>query len=63
MTKTEAKSKDYRQLTDGYSLPREQWMITNTIADMKRGGIDFALVDDTDGKQVWRKNGRGKVAK
>lgn len=58
MTKTDAENKGFRQLTYGYNLPREQWMLTNTIADMKRGGIVFALVDGIDGKQVWRKNSR-----
>jgi len=54
MTKDNALKQGYRPMTTGYNLPKEQWMLDNVLADMKRGEIDAVLVDD-NGIEVWRK--------
>lgn len=54
-TKQEAKADGFRQLTIAYNLPAEQWMLDNVLKDMERGHIRVALVQVSDGVQVWKK--------
>jgi hypothetical protein len=53
MTAQEAREKGYRPLTTKY-IPKEQWMLENVLADMRRGGIDHVLVEQDGGVEVWR---------
>jgi len=53
-TKAEAEKKGYAPLT----LPHtkgEQWMLNNVIADMRRGGVQFLIVNEPEGLTVFRK--------
>ena len=54
MTPNEALELGMRQLTTEYFLPREQTMLDNVLADMRRGGIFHAIVDLGRGPTVWR---------
>ncbi len=42
------------RLTTPYNLPLEKAMMDNVIADMRRGGIKYALVATKGGTEVWR---------
>jgi ATP sulfurylase len=53
MTAQEARAKGYRPLTTKY-IKKEQWMLDNVLADMRRGGIDHVLVEQDGGVEVWR---------
>ncbi|MFA9263001.1 MAG: hypothetical protein ACEQSB_06685 [Undibacterium sp.] len=55
MSEKDAKANGYRPLTTSYQLPKEQWMLDNVLADMKRGNIDTVLVPDAVGVEVWRR--------
>ncbi len=54
MTETEARGMGLGRLTTPYNLPLEQTMMDNVIADMRRGGIKYALVATRGGTEVWR---------
>lgn len=51
MTREQAMKLGYVSMTVPYSLPNEQWMLENVLADMKRGKIDVVVIDN----EVWRK--------
>ena len=42
-------------LTTPYSLPKEEEMMENVMADMEAGSIAYALVEFASGVEVWRK--------
>jgi len=54
MTETEARGMGLGRLTTPYNLPLEKAMMDNVIADMRRGGIKYALVATRGGTEVWR---------
>ena len=54
MTETEARGLGLGRLTTPYNLPLEKAMMDNVIADMRRGGIKYALVATKGGTEVWR---------
>ncbi len=54
MTETEARGMGLGRLTTPYNLPLEKTMMDNVIADMRRGGIKYALVATKGGTEVWR---------
>jgi len=54
MTETEARGMGLGRLTTPYNLPLEKAMMDNVIADMRRGGIKYALVATKGGTEVWR---------
>lgn len=59
MSSWDAQAAGYRGLTTLYTAS-ERWMLENVIADMERGGIDYALVGMVDRfdnylVEVWRK--------
>ena len=45
----------YRPVTTPFALPGEQAMLDGVIADMKRGGIEFVLVEKGPGIELWRR--------
>jgi hypothetical protein len=61
LTEKAALDLKYTRLTESYTLPREQWMIDNVCADMRRGGIDHAIVMKDGEATVWRKSKRAMV--
>jgi len=54
ITKEQAKAEGYRPLTTAYTLPQEEWMLNNIVADLRRGNINFALVAEDD-VRVWNR--------
>ena len=66
MKRDEAKSLGYRQLTESYYLPGEQWMIDGATKNLDSGKIPWVLVprEDKDGTvhentvTLWRINHR-----
>ena len=58
ITEEAANALRYTRLTNPYTLPGEQWMVDNVCADMRRGGIDHAIVRDRNTVTVWRKTKR-----
>lgn len=50
-----ARAAGYRAVTHGYDLPREQVMLDNVLADMRRGSIEHVLVTGGGGVAVWRR--------
>ncbi len=44
------------RLTTPYVLPREQQMLSNVVADMRRGNINHAIVQVPQGVEIWRAN-------
>jgi len=54
LTERTARGLGLGRLTTPYRLPLEKWMLDNVIADMKRGGIKYALVSVGGGVEVWR---------
>ena len=58
----EAEKKGLRPLAGPYT-PGEDWMVQNVIGDMRRGGIDCALVEGKEGVEVWRMNSGWKDAR
>lgn len=54
LSESEATKRGLLSITVGYTLPYEQWMLNNTLADMQRGSIPHAPVACSDGVQVWR---------
>ena len=54
MTEIEARGLGFGRLTTPYNLPLEKAMMDNVIADMRRGGIKYALVATKGGTEVWR---------
>lgn len=51
-----AKEGGYHSMTQPYLLPEESWMLANVVADMKRTGADFILVETAnEAVEVWRK--------
>lgn len=55
LTPSEAEKKGLRPLAGPYTS-REDWMAQNVIGDMRRGGIEHALVEENGGVEVWRSN-------
>jgi hypothetical protein len=58
ITKQQAKADGYRPLTIAYSLPQEEWMLNNVVADMRRANIEFVLVAEPTLEtevEVWKK--------
>jgi hypothetical protein len=53
-----AKARGYEPLTHRYRLPKEQAMLDNVLADMRRGNIDYVVVRENGGVAVWRSSGR-----
>jgi hypothetical protein len=49
----EAEAQDMRPLTRAYSKG-QMWMLENVVNDLKRGGIQYALVQKDEGIEVWR---------
>jgi hypothetical protein len=55
MSEAEARGRGLGRLTTPYKLPQEQGMLDNVVADMVRGGINYALVAAKGGgTEVWR---------
>lgn len=55
ITSAVAEKKGLRPLAGPYSA-KEDWMAENVSRDMRRGGIDHALVEVKGGAEVWRSN-------
>ena len=58
----EAQARNLRVL-GGPCGPAEVWMLENVISDMRRGGIEHAVVETKHGLEVWRSNFGFKEAK
>jgi len=58
-----AELRGYRPLTIGYQLPQELSLLSHTLEDMRRGGINHCLVESADGVAVWRsfRSGTGRA--
>jgi len=54
ITKQQAKAEGYRPLTTAYTLPQEEWMINNIVADLQRANIKFVFVAESTGVEVWK---------
>lgn len=54
MTTAQAEKDGYKPITYAYGTA-EQHMLDKVEADMKRGNVDFVLVETEEGKEVWRK--------
>ena len=50
-----AEKKGLRPLAGPYST-QEDWMAQNVMCDMRRGGIEHAMVEVKGGFEVWRSN-------
>ena len=55
LTPRQAKAVGFRALTNPYELPREQGMLHNVQADLRRGCIPHVLVRQKPGLAVWRR--------
>jgi len=55
ITSTEAETRGLRPLINSCT-EAENWIIENVCSDMRRGGIDHAVVAVNDGMEVWRSN-------
>ncbi len=56
LTEKAARKDGYHSMTKPYALPDESWMLANVVADMKRTGADFVLVEmKPEQVEVWRK--------
>ena len=55
MTTRQAQAEGYRALTLPYELPKEQAMLDNVLADLRRGQVAHALVRRRAGLVVWRR--------
>lgn len=56
LTEKAARKEGYRSMTQPYALPDESQMLANVVADMKRTGADFVLVETgVEAVEVWRK--------
>ena len=53
MTVKQAEKKGYSPLT--FSYAENERGMEKVVADMKRGNIDHVIVDEDNGKSVWRK--------
>jgi hypothetical protein len=54
--KQQAKADGYRPLTTAYKLPGEQWMLDNTLEDMKRANTEIVFVgEDQQSVEIWKK--------
>lgn len=59
LSSDEAEQQGLRPLTSPYRLPGEKWMLENTVRDMRRGRIEYALVSagaEAALVEVWRKD-------
>jgi hypothetical protein len=52
-----AKAAGYHALTSAFNLPREQTMLDNVCADLRRGNIRHVFVASGGGVCVWRSTG------
>jgi hypothetical protein len=50
-----AKEHGFIQLTDGYKLPREKWMLDNVIKDAEANNKEICLVNSDKGMELWQK--------
>jgi hypothetical protein len=56
ITEKMALTEGYGSMTQRYVLPNEAAMLANVVADMRRTGADFALVETgVEQVEVWRK--------
>jgi hypothetical protein len=55
ITTTEAEARSLRPLINPCT-EAENWIVENVCADMRRGGIDHAIVETPQGLEVWRSN-------
>jgi hypothetical protein len=54
--KQQAKSDGYRPMTTAYKLPGEQWMLDNTLEDMRRANADIVFVgENQQSVEIWKK--------
>jgi hypothetical protein len=53
ITTTEAEGRNLRPLINPCNAA-ENWILENVCADMRRGGIDHAVVQVPGGLEVWR---------
>ena len=54
MTRREASKAGYKAVTFPYEAGEDVQM-KKVVADLERGGIEYAIVDADKGKEVWRK--------
>ena len=54
MNITQATKAGFRPLTVPL-YQGEEWILKNVVGDMKRGKIEYVLVDEEGGWSVWRK--------
>ena len=57
MTSRAAQAAGLRALTRTYRLPQEEAMLGRVMADLQRGKIKHALVQELGGVSVWRSAG------
>ena len=55
ITTTEAEARGLRPLINPCNAA-ENWILENVCSDMRRGGIDHAVVQTQYGLEVWRSN-------
>jgi len=56
MTIEEAKAQGYVQLTVGYKLPKEKWMLDSVVRDAELNNRETALVNVPTGTEVWQRS-------
>jgi hypothetical protein len=55
MITVKAAGEGFRQLTSTYHLGTESRLLANVVADLERGKVEFALVEESRGHvSVWR---------
>jgi hypothetical protein len=50
-----AQEHGFIQLTDGYKLPREKWMLDNVVKDAQANKKEICLVNSNRGVELWQK--------
>ena len=55
MTIEYAEQNGFVPLTNGYKLPREKWMMDNTIKDAQRNNKEVCLISTNEGVEIWQK--------
>jgi hypothetical protein len=58
LTEREAKARHLHSMTTEYHLPSEQALLDRVTADLRAGGIEYALVETGLGIEIWRSPGK-----
>ena len=56
MTTEEAKAQGYVQLTVGYKLPKEKWMLDSVMKDAANNNKETVMVNVSTGTEIWQRS-------